>query len=96
MLCNLDNQRAAMREFLSLYELTQQTSTNSVSDEGSWKLLPVVNGDKALAALFGSGSKVGGLISQVHIGGLKTYTDSKQKVRGQALHFTSRNVKCKA
>jgi len=61
-----NNQREAMREFLSLYALTR---SDTISGNGTWEELPVKNGDAVRAALFGSGSLAGDLISQVHIGG---------------------------
>ena len=54
-----------MREFLSLYALTR----NDIGGNGTWEEIPVKNGESVRAALFGSGSLLGDLISEVHIGG---------------------------
>ncbi|MEO7622036.1 MAG: matrixin family metalloprotease, partial [Gallionella sp.] len=64
-----DNQVAALRDFLSLYALTQNTSTNGVPDGGTWSLLPVQNGEAVRAALFGGGIQATSLIEKVIIGG---------------------------
>ena len=60
-----NNQKAALHEFLSLYALTQ---VDTAAGNGTWTHLPVKNGEAVRAALFGSGAKIGGLISGVHIG----------------------------
>ncbi len=63
----LNMQQAALRDFLSLYALTQGDVT---PNNGTWEELPVQNGEAVRAALFGSGQKAGGLITATHIGGL--------------------------
>ena len=73
----LNNQKAAMQEFLSLYALTQG---DGITGNGTWDDLPVKN-DGARAALFGNGSMLD-FLSQVHIGGGRTYTNSS----GQIVH----------
>ncbi|HNL13850.1 MAG TPA: tandem-95 repeat protein [Accumulibacter sp.] len=74
-----NNQRAAMKSFLALYDISQRDqvgANGAVSDTGSWENLPIRNGvasatDRTLdirTALFGNGSQAGGLIKKVLIG----------------------------
>ncbi|MHB8166023.1 MAG: dockerin type I domain-containing protein, partial [Sulfuricella sp.] len=65
-----NNQRAALRDFLSLYALTR---SDGIVGNGTWDDLPVKNGAAVRTALFGSGVKAGALISEVYIGGKPTY-----------------------
>jgi VCBS repeat-containing protein len=59
------NQEQALRDFLALYALTR---TDDVANNGSWEELLPTN-EKVRKALFGDGSKSGGLIAEVLIGG---------------------------
>ncbi len=65
----LDNQAQALRDFLSLYALTQQ---DAVGNNGTWEeLLAGADNDVKRNALFGDGTKSGGLIEEVLIGDKK-------------------------
>jgi hypothetical protein len=74
----LNNQKAALQEFLSLYAMTQ---SDTITGNGTLDDLPVKNGNAVRAALFGNGSMLN-FISQVHIGG-ERYTDSKGVIHKQ-------------
>jgi hypothetical protein len=72
-----NNQRSALRDFLSLYAVTH---SDTIDGNGTWDDLPVTNGEAVRAALFGGGEVLGGLISQVLIGGVATYTNSAGRI----------------
>lgn len=97
-----NNQQAALKDFLSLYSVTRDDYGLSPGDAGppsptptvgSRASLNIVNGSdkKELirTALFGDGTKAGGLISQVLIGGTTTVT---AKSPGQNPLVNIRNV----
>ena len=71
-----NDQSSALRNFLSVYALTQNTSANGSVEAGTWSLLPVKNGAGVREALFGSGVQGDKqLIQNVWIGD-KAFTDS--------------------
>ena len=65
-----NNQQQALRDFLSLYAVTQN---DTIANNGSWEELraKIRNGDAVLPALFGDGTQSGGLIAHVLIGDSK-------------------------
>ncbi len=64
---SINNQEQALRDFLALYALTRE---DAVSGNGTWDDLKTILVNKdARKHLFGDGTKAGGLISEVLIGG---------------------------
>ena len=62
-----NDQQGALRNFLSLYNLTISDG-NPGNNNGSWEELNLVNGDAARRALFGSGTQDTSLIQHVFVG----------------------------
>ncbi|MEO7623624.1 MAG: matrixin family metalloprotease, partial [Gallionella sp.] len=62
---DLNNQRDALRNFLSIYAMT---IADTLPNNGTWEELPVVNGIVAKTALFGDGTQTKSLIQHVWIG----------------------------
>ena len=62
-----NNQQGALRNFLSLYNLTISDG-NPGNNNGSWEELNLVNGDAARKALFGGGTQDTSLIQHVFVG----------------------------
>lgn len=77
----LDQQATALRDFFSMYAVTQKNAG------GVWQSLPVKNGDKARAALFGSGDQVTGAISSVFIGGVGTSQNPYRNINDLLAHL---------